>query len=207
MCDSTAKFPFISKVRETETCQYLAEVFIPGLCKLSTLNDEENAANSNNIYCYRDNRDLNPLYDLLWRYSVMFMGDNIYFLTPYDSTRDRPQLLYHMGKYPSSISDLPMEQEFIQRFAVVLPELFKSKLITVENGKAIRLGDNFLWRSPILDYEGNILMMVDLSMNSSSEAIAKVNHNISLLKELPLNNFVYFNPATTTDLSLSLIHI
>lgn len=194
--------PFHLEVREIQSCKYQLRLFLPQLCELSSFNPLLGQLSEHNIICHRSGSKLSPALDIFNRYSATVLDHGIYLLKPKNSAKDRRQLMYHAAEpldSQTTLFELTVEERFIGDFISSLKKLIGSDFIQSPTGKSIKPGDLFLWRAPVVDETGNLLFLIDLELNSASEAIGKVNNDASLLNELPIHNMVYFDSMTVNQ--------
>lgn len=195
MCDRSAKVPEPYNLMEVKTCSYVVTIMLSGLCSVPSLTDEEALWHERTMSCFYGDEisSSEPLIDLVRDYSFMFLQNNNYFLLPQNITRNRPKVLYHTNLFPLEDIELSLEEEFLNGFSSSLPHIFQMELLKVSQDLAAKVGDQFLYRVPVIDYQGTTIMLVDLSMNFSSQTVVQINHNLTLLQDLPTNNFIYYN--------------
>ncbi|CDO92587.1 unnamed protein product [Kluyveromyces dobzhanskii CBS 2104] len=206
-CSSLARGWGDYEFREVQTCKYVLDVYLTGLCGIPFLNPTLDRFSENTVLCHRPEGTLSPFFEILNRYTTKMLGRSIYLLSPKDEGKDRKQLMYRISGSVDAKFDTQrpsVEDKFIKDFIVSLKKLVGMNFIKSPTGDPIAPGDLFLWRAPVIDEAGEFLFFVDLELNPASEAIAIINNNRTLIEDLPLHNMVHFESAAARQQVLQL---
>ncbi|KAG0678815.1 Protein OS-9 [Kluyveromyces marxianus] len=192
-CTYDAFSPIKISIEEVQTCQYVEKIFIPELCRFKSMNRLVEEFSAHRIYCHKAQNNVSSLFYLLNHYSFQPCPKDIFLLTPNDRSVDRPVIMFRTELTDKEASVTTVEDKFIESLLENLEYILKMEFIRTPEGGAIMPGDVFLWRAPVMDLDGQLLFLIDLEFNSASQAIARINYDISMLDELPLHNVVTFS--------------
>lgn len=177
VCDTSANGIYMNWVKEIKTCQYQAQVSIPGLCNVELLLEKEKEIVSNVILCARNEEEKPIQNSMLFfgKYQPHFVGYGFYFLIPdalQNSTASTAKtLLVYTDKLDTSQQDsfsTPSEDPFFGRVGKAFRNIITQGIIKAPGGGPYRTGDSFVWFTEVFNTSGDLLSVLKAEMDSES---------------------------------------
>lgn len=202
VCDLSIDAVRINWIKEVRLCQYQAQISVPKLCNFHLLAQIEKETTFNLITCTREHQEVK--FDSVLaveNYDFYFAGNAFYLLQPsfvdlgnsYGISNNMTVLLYmdDLVISPDELSIDKTKTTFLQRIMIAFHKMLAQKKITSPNGKPYEFGDQFIWLSKVIDYKGNVLCVVKVSMDGKAQAAFEFD-SIGAIDDLTDSNFVSY---------------